>query len=42
MDILGNGAFGTVRMCTRATNNKPQTAKFRDINGKKGIESQIV
>jgi len=41
MEILGNGAFGTVRMCSRATGNKSPT-KFRDMNGKKGVESQIV
>ncbi len=42
-DILGNGAFGTVRTCTEMKIDTPQAKKFRDGSMKqKAIESQIV
>ena len=39
VDILGNGAFGTVRICSKVTKDGPQVNKFRDGTSKKAIES---
>lgn len=43
VDILGNGAFGTVRTCSKvASNVGPSVNKYRDKKGVPGIESQII
>lgn len=42
VDILGNGAFGTVRICTKVSKEGPKVNKYRDGTNKKGIESQII
>jgi len=39
---LGNGAFGTVRICSKVSKDGPTVNKFRDGTTKKAIESQIV
>ena len=42
---MGNGAFGTVRTCTKAAGKDgPSVNKYRDVSkkGVPGVESQIV